>query len=381
MFDNILNILVILGIIIFLCIGYFKLKYPFWSRQPVFHYHKLNYWLFPPGIIQEALPEKNKFYDYDVEFYNMNNIPTEKKDLFFEFIKNNFLPNHYEHYNPTNDAIIDNFIHHNDKSFLSLKIHENNILSCMTSKPLECYLDGNKMIINYVDYLCVQKKHRRKNYAGKQIYTHYCHTRNKSNNIVSLFKRESKNTMIVPLTVYKNYLFKHDNWTLDYDFNLPNINIVFINKTNMNKFYQIFTESKQHFECFISLNLGHIFYLIEKNHLIILALMINNTFQGYYVFKNPYTTYNNKKSLEFVSSYVNKNVDEKIFTLGFLISLNLVSKDIQSELVFIENISNNNIILKLLLEKYKPLNAYVNSYYFYNFAYLPKESKHIFCLV
>jgi hypothetical protein len=381
MFDNILNILVILGIIIFLCIGYFKLKYPFWSKQPVFHYYKLNYWLFPPGIIQEALPEKNKFYDYDVEFYNMNNIPTEKKDLFFEFIKNNFLPNHYEHYNPTNDAIIDNFIHHNDKSFLSLKIHENNILSCMTSKPLECYLDGNKMIINYVDYLCVQKKHRKKNYAGKQIYTHYCHTRNKSNNIVSLFKRESKNTMIVPLTVYKNYLFKHDNWTLDYDFNLPNINIVFINKTNMNKFYQIFTESKQYFECFISLNLGHIFYLIEKNHLIILALMINNTFQGYYVFKNPYTTYNNKKSLEFVSSYVNKNVDEKIFTLGFLISLNLVSKDIQSELVFIENISNNNIILKLLLEKYKPLNAYVNSYYFYNFAYLPKESKHIFCLV
>ena len=161
--------------------------------------------------------------------------------------------------------------------------------------------------------------------------------------------------MIVPLTIYKNYLFKHDNWVLDYNFELPNINIVFINKTNMNKFYQIFMESKKNFDCFISLNLGHIFHLIENNHITILALMINERFQGYYVFRNPYTTYNNKKSLEFVSSYVNKNVDEKIFTLGFLISLNLISKDNQSQLILIENISNNNKIIKLLLEKYVPL--------------------------
>ena len=381
MFNNFLNIIVIISIIIFLCIRFFKLKYPFWSRQPVFHYHKLNYWLFPPGIIQESLPEKNKFYDYDIDFYNMNNIPTEKKDLFTDFIRTQFSPIHSECYNPTKDAIMDNFLHHNDKSFISLKIYNKDILSCMTSKPVECLLDGNRMTINYVDYLCVHGKHRNKNYAGKQIYTHYCHTRNKSNNIVSFFKRENKNTMIVPLTVYKNYLFKHDNWVLEYDFKLPNINIVFINKTNMNKFYQIFMESKQHFNCFISLNLGHIFYLIEKNHLIVLALMINESFQGYYVFRNPYTTYNNINSLEFVSSYVNKNIDKKIFTLGFLISLNLVSKDIQSNLILIENISNNNVILKLLLERYKPIKTFVNSYYFYNFAYLPKESKEIFCLV
>jgi len=204
--------------------------------------------------------------------------------------------------------------------------------------------------------------------------------RNKSNNIVSLFKRESKNTMIVPLTVYKNYLFKHNNWELCLDFDFPNINIVFVNKTNMNKFYQIFAESKKQFSCFITLNLGHIFYLIEHNHIFITALMINEQFQGYYIFKNPYTTYNGKNSLEFVSSYVNKNIKNSVFTLGFLISLNIISKDIQSELIFIENISNNNKIIKLLLDKYQPLKTFVNSYYFYNFAYLPKESKDVFCL-
>jgi len=382
MFESFLNIIVIVSIIICLCIAYFKLKYPFWSRQPVFHYHKLNYWMFPPGIIQDKLPIKNKFYDFDINFYNANNIPTEKKDLFIDFIKSNFLPNSSEFYNPSENAIMDNFKNHNDKSFVSMKIYNNEILSCMTSKPLDCYLDGNKMTINYVDYLCVNSKHRKKNYAGKQIYTHYCHTRNKSNNIVSFFKRENVNTsMVVPLTSYKNYMFDHNNWEMCLNFNMPNINIVFINKTNMNKFYQIFMESKKHFNCFIAVNLGHIFYLIEKNHIFITGLMINEVFQGYYVFKNPYTTYNNKNSLEFMSSYVNKNIENNIFTLGFMISLNLISKDIESQIVFIENISNNNKILKLLLEKYKPIKTFINSYYFYNFAYLPKESKDIFCLL
>ena len=381
MLNSFLNIIIIICIILFLSMAFFKLKYPFWSRQPVFHYHKLNYWLFPPGIIQDTLPEKNKFYDFDIQFFNANNIPTEKKDLFVDFIKNNFLPSSYEHYNPSEDAIMDNFKHHNDKSFISMKIYNGKILSCMSSKPLECTIDGNKMIINYVDFLCVHSKHRNKNYAGKQIYTHYCHTRNKCNNIVSLFKRENKSTMIVPLTVYSNYLFKHDNWKLSLNFDLPNINIVFVNKTNMNKFYQIFMESKKKFNCFITLNLGHVFYLIEKSHIIITALMINEVFQGYYVFRNPYTSYNSKNSLEFVSSYVNENVKNNVFTLGFLISLNLISKDIQSQLVFIENISNNNKILKLLLERYKPLKKFTNSYYFYNFGYFPKECTEVFSLV
>ena len=379
---KLLNTIFIIVIICFLTMGYFKLKYPFWSRQPVFHYHKLNYWIFPPGIIEEKLPIKNRFYDYDIEYYNTDIISTEKKEQFYQFIKDHFLPHHHEHYNPpTKESIFDHFLHHNDKSFLSLKIYKNKVLSCMTSKPLNCYIDKNKMTINYVDYLCVHKKHRKKLYAAKQIYTHYCHTRNHSNNIVSFFKRENKNTMIVPFTVCHNYLFKHDNWELSLNFKVPNINIVFINKTNMNKFYQIFYESKEYFEAFITLNLGHIFYLIEKNHIFITALMINERFKGFYVFKNPYTTYNNKKSLEFSCSYVSENIDDNVFTLGFLISLNLISKDNGTKLVFIENISNNNKIIKLLLEQYKPLNKFVNSYYFYNFAYLPKESKDIFCLV
>jgi hypothetical protein len=364
-----------------LVIGYFKLKFPFWSRQPVFHFHNLYYWIKPPGIINENLPEKNKFYDAQIEFYNYNTITTEKKALFTEFIRNNFMPHKCEKYDATHEAIIDNFKSHNDKSFISMKMYDGKVLSCMTTRPIECYIDKNTMILNCVDYLCVDKTHRKKMYAANQIFTHYYHLRNNCNNIVSFFKRENQTTMIVPLTTYNNYIFKIDNWEMCYDFDQPNINIIFINKSNMNLFYQLFFECKQHFKCFISLNLGHIFYLIEKEHIRITVLMMNNKFKCFYVFRNPYTTYDGVNSLELCSSYKNEDIKDEIFTLGFLISMSLISKDLHSKILLLENVSNNNIILKLLLQRYSFITKTVNSLYFYNFAYHPKESKDVFCII
>ena len=378
---KIMHTIITIIIIYFLITGYFKLKYPFWSRQPVFHYHNLYYWIKPPGIINEDLPEKNKFYDETIQFYNYDIISTEKKELFANFIRNNYMPNNYEKYGASNESIFDNFESHNDKSFISIKIYNNNILSCMTTKPLECYIDGNKMIINYVDYLCVDEKHRKKMYAANQIFTHYYHTRNNCNNIVSFFKRENKKTMIVPLTSYNNYIFKINNWKMCYNFDQPNINIIFVNKSNMNKFYQLFFECKKKFKCFITLNLGHIFYLIEKEHIRITVLMINEKFKCFYVFRNPYTTYDGVNSLEFCSSYKCEDIDNNIFTLGFFISMSIISKDLRSEILLVENLSNNNIILKLLLDRYSYIAKPVNSLYFYNFAYNPKESKDIFCII
>ncbi len=378
---KIIQTIIIIIIIIFLLIGYFKLKYPFWSRQPVFHLHNLMYWVNPPGIINDSLPEKDKFYDSSIEFYNYESLPTEKKTFFTNFIRKNYMPENYEKYCATNDNILDNFEAHNDKSFISFKVFNNEILSCMTTRPIECFIDGNKMILNYVDYLCVDKIHRKKMYAANQIFTHYYHLRNNCNNIVSFFKRENKNTMIVPLTTYNNYIFKIDNWEMCYNFDQPNFNIIFINKSNMNKFYQLFFECKKFFKCFISLNLGHIFHLIEKEHMFITVLMINSKFKCFYVFRNPYTTYDGVNSLELCSSYKNEEIKEDIFTLGFLISMSLISKDLHSEILLVENLSNNNIILKLLLDKYSFVSKPVNSLYFYNFAYHPKESKDIFCII
>ena len=109
--------------------------------------------------------------------------------------------------------------------------------------------------------------------------------------------------------------------------------------------------------------------------------MINEKFKCFYVFKNPYTTYDGVNSLEFCSSYKNEEIGNDVFTLGFLISMSLISKDLDSKILLVENLSNNNIILKLLLDRYSYIAKPVNSLYFYNFAYHPKESKDIFCII
>ena len=56
-----LNSIVFIISIYVIFIMYIKIKYPFWSKQPVFHYHNIKYWINPPGIIEHKLPKINKF--------------------------------------------------------------------------------------------------------------------------------------------------------------------------------------------------------------------------------------------------------------------------------------------------------------------------------
>ena len=86
------NILGIVFLFIIVSYIYYKIKYPFWSIQPVFHFHNLKYWFFPPGIIQHKNPKINKFFDRTVEFCNIENLLTDKKALFINLIKAHFMP-------------------------------------------------------------------------------------------------------------------------------------------------------------------------------------------------------------------------------------------------------------------------------------------------
>ena len=90
----------ILAVIIIICllIAVYKLKFPFWSRQPVFHFHNLKYWIIPPGIIQHGKPEKDKYYDKDNYFDTYFNTPT-KTLINMTLFKNTYNHKHSKIYN------------------------------------------------------------------------------------------------------------------------------------------------------------------------------------------------------------------------------------------------------------------------------------------
>lgn len=377
----IVNILTIIITIYVLLVAFVKLKMPFWSRQPVFHFYNIYNWIKPNQIIERENIKQEKFFDEDIEFSEFKILSAEKKEEFTEFIKNNYMPKKNEKYTPTHESIIVLFEGHNNKSFISLKIYNGKILSSMISLPVEFYENQKKKIIYLADYLCIDKEHRHKQYASNQIHTHIYHARNRVPTKIAFFKRENRSNFIVPYTVYNNYIFKIDNWELCYTFDQPNISVVFVNKSNLNKFNKIYQESKKNFPIFLSHSLGHIFNLVEKNQMIIMCLMVNEEFVCYYIFKNPHTTYNGVNSLEVCSSYKGETINNDLFTLGFMISMSLVSKDLESKIILVENLANNDIIINLLLQKYAYFAKTINSLYLYNYASYPKYSNNIMCIL
>lgn len=368
--------------VILIIIAFYKLKYPFWSKQPVFHFHNLKYWLIPPGIIQHKKPDKNKFYDSKIVFNDYESIKTKQKNHFAFFIKKYYAPNKKEKYNPSKMDVLNYLKNHNSKSYLSLMYDKNNtkkLIATMSSRPLICYINNNKLPVQYVDFLCVHPNYRKKGYAPKIIYTHYCNSRYRNTENVFIFKREGDITSIVPITIYNNYLFDITRWDKLVTFDEPTINTILIYENTFNKFvyvYERFMQSK--FKCIIVPNLNHIRLLVIKKQIFITVTIINNEPYDFFIFRNTHTTYNGENSIESIASF--KETDESVFVLGFMCSIALIYKEIQFSRLFIENISNNNIILKKIIERYRHIEKLKASYYFYNFGYRPFLSNEVFIL-
>ena len=379
-------IYIILTIIVMLVIGYlyYKVKFSFWSRQPVFHYHNIWYWYDPPGIIQEEAPQINKFYNSYIEFDSYDNYSTEKKELFAEFIKDNYMPKENEKYTPTNESINAYLESHNDKVYLSLNYKNRlspykKIISCMTSRPLECYINNNVFPLNYVDYLCVDLKERKKGLAPVTIYSHTVkHSVMKNGPHIWFFKREGEGTLIVPLMVYKTYFYDISRWDKNVIFDQPNINVYNIHSQNDNHYLFLVRKLRESFDCVIHPSLSNVVSLCDKKELFIFILTVEKEDKAMYIFRDPHVTYTNRTSIELVCSF-NDNITKELFTLGFFNCINQINKSKPFDVLLIENTSHNNQILETINIRYQSSSESLTSYYFYNYASLPILSNNVFC--
>ena len=238
----------------------------------------------------------------------------------------------------------------------------------MTTRPLHCKIMKNVFQLYYVDFLCVHQKQRKKGIAPKIIYTHYVKHREKHKNCVFLFKREGAKNAIVPLTNYYNYFFDIKKWPSKINFDQPEINTVLIGSENFDLFHDVFKRlDKSNFKCVIFPSVTHILQLVKKKLIYIGVTMIYKQPFDFFIFRNNYTYYDSKRSVELIASFY--ETKEPIFCLSFLSTLALIKKEINCEKLFIENISNNNIIIKNILKRYSYQEKITTSYYFYNFCF------------
>jgi len=380
---------IILSIILLylLFIMYCKVRFRFWSIQPVFHIHNLYYWIFPCGIIDSKLPPITKFYDPLVEFCTFKALSKANRENLYCLNRNNYLTDTHIKYLPTRNSIFSYFKKHNNPCFIALLFKDNPLfnvkkktliphrrcIGSITSRPLSVSLHKNKIDVNYVDYLCVDKKNRKQGIAPKLIYSYYVHSRQKYKTLVCLFKREGVGTFITPMTVYLTYGFHFRNKSLKANHFSP----ILINASTFSLFYHY--SQTFDFPCFVHPDFSHLQYLVEQKLIYIFLLVENDEPWACYIFRNPHTKYENTgMSVDCIASYCSYPERKDEFSRQFYFCLPQI--DTPFDYLLIENISHNHYIIKNLLKEHSPFLKSKTSYYLYNFAYRPFLSKDVFIL-
>ena len=151
MYQYVLYILLIIIIIIICIAAYIKVRFRFWSIQPVFHIYDFRYYLFPPGIIDQELPEKNKYCNFsNIETVKYENVSEFRMAQFVKFIRSNYLQNKENRYMPKKNNVMPYFEGHNSSSFFSFYYEDEHLsdlkkgttdlskrlVGAMTTRPL-----------------------------------------------------------------------------------------------------------------------------------------------------------------------------------------------------------------------------------------------------
>jgi ribosomal protein S18 acetylase RimI-like enzyme len=366
---------------------YIRLKFGFWAIQPVFHIYDIKYMINPPGIIDDYLPDKNKYTNFkniDTSLYV--ELTQIQKQRLVNLIQANYLQRGDNTFMPRLENIAPYFTGHNDKSFVSFynepnflidlkkgtTINEQKFIGLMTSRPLHVLINNGdneaKFQAYYVDYLCVDKLHRKKGIAQQLIQTHHYNQRHINKNIVvSLFKREDELTGIVPLCIYNTYGFSVNTWVKPPDLSAE-YKLVEVNPQNFHILYD-FIKSKYHkFDIVINTEVTNIVELIKTKNIFINMIIVDDAIVAAYMFRKSCVQI--EKNMEVLACFASiSNVEDNIFIQGFKISFWKIAAENYFGFCAIEDISDNNILINNIQLKTKPLVISPTAYFFYNFAY------------
>lgn len=393
--------------LILVIIAILKLKFRFWSMQPVFHVYDISYYLFYSGIILKDLPEKSRYTNFkDVETLTFGkNIMQLDKKRFVQLLNRHYLRNGNNEFYPNEKNVLPYFEGHNSPCFLSFyKIHESlhedrsgeivkidRPVGVITSRPMNVTLRRLKkgtirFEATYVDYLCVDKVHRKKGISEQLIATHnynQCILKKKSE--IAIFKKEGVLTGIVPICIFGIHIFSMRKWNKPADL-LPPYSVVECCTSNMHHMYDFLRNDvvKAKFDLQIEPEVANLISLMKSKNIFIYLLLEQAVgVVGCYFFRKSCTTI--EKNKEIVICFASINTSNKTFFInGFKQSLSHLCLKKESESKFhyvaIEEICDNDIIVANLKLKTWPEVTLPAAYFFYNYAFPTISAKKVLVL-
>jgi hypothetical protein len=374
-------------LIIFVIFIYVRLKFGFWAIQPVFHVYDIGYMLKAPGIINDYLPEKNKYTNFkNIDTIVFSELTSLQNQRFINLIRTNYLQNKTNVFSPQSENIVPYLKGHNDKSFISFYNEDNyifdskkgttitdkKIVGAITTRPIYVVINNcdkeAKFRAYYVDYLCVDKLNRKKGIASQLIQTHHFNQRHINKNIiVSLFKREEELTGIVPLCVYSTYGFPVTTWSKPLELS-SEYKLLEINSQNFHYLFDFIKNYGKKFDIVINTEITNIIELIKTKNIFIYTIIADDNIISAYFFRKSCVQI--EKGMEVLSCFASiSNTNDAIFIQGFKISFWKISAENYFGFAAIEDISDNNIIIDSLKQKTKPVILSPTAYFFYNFGY------------
>jgi len=393
MYQYILYILLIVIFLIICFAAYVKIKFRFWTLQPVFHFYDFHYYLFPPGIIVHELPEKNKYCNFtNIETIKYDAVSDLKMNKFVRFIKANYLQNSENCYEPKKNNIMPYFEGHNACCFFSFYYEDELLMSLkkgtmtptkklvgiMTTRPLTVVINSAKskdecrFDVYYVDHLCVDKMHRKKGVAPQVIQTHHYNQRHYNRQIVvSLFKREDELTGIVPLCLYNSYGFEMHGWSKPIDL-MPSVALVECGKSNIHHLFDFMKENcAARFDICIQPEISNLLELIRSGNIYVYMIIEAGDVKSVYFYRKSCTFIREK--CESLCCFASINCFDRretdIFIHGYKVALWKICEKHGFRFTVIEETSDNGLIVSALKMRTRPTIVSPTAYFFYNFAY------------
>ena len=419
MYLHLLSYFIALLIIFYLfLVLYLKCKMPFWSKQPVFHWYNLSYWLSgPPGLISKELPLINKYVDFfNIKTLSLNNDNSNDENndenstaTMCEFIKENYIAvgtngvgtnangvgtNANEVgrgtdtiYAPTKTQILDYLLHSNHPSYFTVyqepklfcqpeESTSKDIVAVISARPL--YVRLNKKALfgaektmfttYYVDNLCVHPAYRKKGIASTMIQTHYYNLRRQNKQITTcLFKREGALNAIVPLVAFNTYCLSLAG--LVNNLRAPHHTLIEIGINQLHLCMDFIKSQMTTFNCVILPDVTSLTHLIKTGNIQIYCLLgstngVSNII-ACYIFRLLELTYDGKKTSECIATINASTVD--LFHYGFHQACAILKEKQNISLLLMEETAHTGLLLtptlKTLVQFTSP-----TAFFFYNYA-------------
>lgn len=383
---------------------YLRLSYGFWFYQPVFHLYDLHYYVFPRGIVDMGMPEKNRFTNtIDIDTLLFADIVRDyRKDKLTNFIRSHYLRNGANAFLPTTQEVLPYFSEHKHPSFASFykhaKIVENKkmqtmtnvgeIIGVMTSRPLQVsihfsHASPKKLYAYYVDYLCVHRDHRKKGVAPEIIQTHYHNQRRANPEIfVNLFKREGELTGIVPLCAYPSYAYDILSLSIQEHANEHTLVNVTCNEKNMHFLSDFLKEQSHQFDIHVCSDLSNFIVLLQSGNYFVEYVVDqkqeNDVLAVYFFKKTRVYLAKKQEMLACIGSVKSKNMQMPSFIEMFKKSL--FSLRSPCTYLLIESLSHNVFITEHLNQTITPVVTSPTAYFFHNYVHHSFSPKRTFIL-